>query len=437
MSPWPAGAWTGSAARSFYLRSGAIFAGLVAALVLIYPAVVRSEIGDASFVRVMILVLSVNGLVDYFFLGKFRVLLMADQRGYVISAAQIAGTVVMTVVCILMIRAECSALLVKGAAALVYLLRSAAVAVYVRRKYPHVSFRAEADLSAFSQRWAALLHQIVGMICNNTDIILMTLLLGQNKLVEVSVYGTYNLVGYGLSSLLTSVSNGIAPSFGQVISLGETDVLRRSYQSYEYLFFMMVFVAYTCMAVLLYPFVRLYSLDFADSAVYVRWALVALFTLAGLLQTLRLPGLTVIVAAGHYRQTRGRAVLEAAINLVVSVALIFRWGIYGVLLGTCASYLYRTADVIVYTAKNFLPGTLGRTAARLARNLLCAALLTAGGIRFVPLDGGWGTWVLSAVCVGAASCVVLGGVNILREPAEFRSLLARTKEVLARRVGGA
>ena len=98
-----------SAAKSFYYRSGMIFFGLVAALVVFYPYAVKNEIGDVSFIRTMIVILSLNGIVDYFYLGKYRVLLNADQKGYIISFAQIIGTVIMTVVCILLMKSDFAA----------------------------------------------------------------------------------------------------------------------------------------------------------------------------------------------------------------------------------------------------------------------------------------------------------------------------------------
>ena len=131
-----------SAAKSFYYRSGMIFFGLVAALVVFYPFAVKNEIGDVSFIRTMIVILSLNGIVDYFYLGKYRVLLNADQKGYIISLAQIIGTVVMTVVCILLMKSDFAAgrnfsLAIKGVNAAIYILRSLIVGLYVKKKYPN------------------------------------------------------------------------------------------------------------------------------------------------------------------------------------------------------------------------------------------------------------------------------------------------------------
>lgn len=422
-----------SAARAFYLRSGWIFLGLVAALVALYPGIVKNEIADAGFVRMMILVLSLNSIVDYFILGKYRVLLQADQRGYVVSVIQIAGTVIMTAVCLLLIHVGASALIVKGAAAAVYLLRSWAVALYVRRHYPDIHFRQKPDMAVFDQRWAALVHQVVGMVTGNTDMVLLTLLLKAGALAEVSVYSVYNLVNYSLSSLMTSISGGLGAGFGQVISQGEQDVLRKSYSSFEFLFFMVIFAVYTCMGVLLYPFIGLYSASFTDGVVYVRVSLVVLFTLAGLLQSIRLPGLTVICAAGHFKQTQGRAIVEAVINLGVSIALIGSMGISGVLIGTCLSYLYRTTDVVLYTAKNFMPGTLGISFRRLGRNFLIMGLLLWGLIRVVPQTvDSWFYWLFWAVVSGCVICASFVLINLLLEPREAKALWERLRGMLNR-----
>ena len=422
-----------SAARSFYLRSGAIFSALLVALLIFYPFAVKNEIQNVSFIRTMIFVLSINGIVDYFYLGKFRVLLMADQKGYIISLAQIIGTVLMTVVCVILMELNCSALLVKGTNAAIYILRSLIVGLYVKKNYPHVNFKAKPLFSAFGQRWAALLHQIVGMIVNNTAIILMTLLLSGNALSEISVFTVYNLVAYSLYSVMNSISTGLSSGFGEVISTGETDVLKRSFKSYEYAFFLMTFIVYTCMAALLYPFIGLYSASFTDGVNYLRWPLVALFTLSGILQSLRLPGLTLICAAGHYKETQGRAIAEAVINITVSLVLIRPLGVVGVLIGMCASYLYRTTDVIFYAAKHFIAGTLKTSILRILRNALISGGVVALGIWLIPnTTDSWLVLVASAVVFGITALVAIVAVNLIFEPKEFKSLLGIAKEIIKR-----
>ncbi len=421
-----------TATKKFYLRSGLIFVGLVGALVLFYPYVVKGEIPDVGFVRWMIAVLAVNGVVDYFFLGKYRVLLSADQRGYVISLAQAVGTVAVMGISIAMMAWDCSALAVKSVAAAVYVLRSVVIWIYAKKRYPNISFKAKPDFKSFSQRWAALLHQVVGMVVNNTDVVLLTLLLSSNALEEVSVYGVYNMVTWALVSLMTSITNGLGSGFGEVIARKETETLKKSYGDFEFLFFTLTFVAFTCMAVLFYPFVGLYSAGFTDGVVYLRWELVILFTLAGLFQCLRLPATTLIAAAGHYKQTRWRAILEAVINLVLSVALIFPFGIAGVIFGTVISYLYRTVDVILYSAKHFVPGTLKKTLLRLSVNLLLMLLAVSVGRFLLPsVLSGWFAWIGLACLFGGGCVLLFFVVNFLLEPVAAKSWVGRLKDLVS------
>ena len=262
-----------SAAKRFYLLSGLIFTALCVLLVAFYPLAVKKDIADVSFVRTMIVVLCANTIIDYFYLGKYRVLLQADQRSYVISICHIVGTVVMTAVTLLLIKLGFSAIVVKLAAAVIYLLRSLAVGVYVRCNYPEIDFNAEPRNEAFDQRWSALVHQIVSIVVFNTDVVLLTLMVSENALSEVSVYGTYNLVAYGILGLLSAISSALTPSFGNVMARNEKKALYDSYSSYEFVFFILTFVAHTCMLVLFYPFITLYTEKLPDKALYLRWSL--------------------------------------------------------------------------------------------------------------------------------------------------------------------
>lgn len=419
-----------SAAKRFYYLSGIFFVVLCVLLAAFYPMAVRKDIPDSGFVRTMILVLCVNTLVDYFYLGKYRVLLTADQRGYVVSICQIVGTVVMTVVTLLLIKLGFSAIAVKTSAAVIYVLRSLTVGFYCKKHYKNIDFDAEPKKNAFEQRWSALVHQIVSLVVFNTDVILLTLMLEDNALSEVSVYSTYNLVAYGILSLLSSVSSALTPSFGNIIARNEEDALRETFSGYEFVFFVLSFVANTCMLVLCYPFITLYTAKLADAAIYPRWPVVGLFTAYGLLNSLRLPSQTMINSAGHYRQTQFSAIFEGFANLVISLLLVKKYGIIGVLAGTCIAFLFRTTDCIIYCARTFVPGTLSRTLRRIIRNLLFAGAVAALGIRFVlPLINTWFQWFAAAFVFAIADLVLVLAFNAIFEREETRRVLERCRSI--------
>lgn len=405
-----------SAVKRFYYKSGILFILIDLCLIVLYPYIIHNEISDYSFIRMMIAVLSINGIVDYFILGKYRVLLTADQRNYIISFFQIIGTIIIMIVSIVLINANVNAIIVKAVAAVVYILRTLAIILYSKIKYTYLNFNVAPIKTVFNQRSAAFFHQIVGMICNNTDIILLTLLLKNGALIEVSIYSIYNYVSSALTSFFNAISTGIRASFGQIIAEKEFEILRKSYDLFEYVYIIVLFVIYTCMGTLLYSFIQLYSLDFSDSKNYPQWSLVVVFTFCGLIQNLRIPGSTIQVAAGHFKQTQTAAVIEALLNISISIILIFKFGIVGVVAGTCVSYAYRTTYILIYHEHHFLPGTLRTTLLRITRSLIASGILLF--IFFINLPSNihsWIQWILSAVIVTLLSAIFISGINMLFE----------------------
>ena len=130
-----------SASRKFYNKSGMLFLALTLVLVGVYPFFISGQL-ENSLVRWMILVLAGSTLVDYFFLGKYRVLLTANQEGYVVALIQAAGTIVNMVVSIFLIYIGAGVLFVKAVATGVYMLRLVLVKIYAKRKYPALDFHA-------------------------------------------------------------------------------------------------------------------------------------------------------------------------------------------------------------------------------------------------------------------------------------------------------
>ncbi len=417
-----------SASRRFYNRSGYLFGILVATFVFLYPYLITGQL-SASLVRTMIIVLASSTLVDYFLLGKYKVLLTANQEGYVVAYVQAIGTMFNMIVSIVLICCHVHVLLVKATATLVYILRFFFVKGYVVRHYQEVDYKVRPKMEGLSQRSAALFHQIVGVIVNNTDVVLLTVCLGAKSLIEVSVYGIYNMVVYAINLMMNSFSNGLTAGFGEVISKDEKEILKRSFSNYEYIYMMILFWVFICMMILIVPFVMVYTSDVSD-ADYIRPLSAALFSILVLLQNIRIPGLTIICAAGHFKETRKQAIFEAVINISVSLILVYNYGINGVLLGTICSYGYRSLDVILYNHKYFVSGTGKVTFYRVIRNLVVSVVCIYLGFQLVPqaMDS-FIQWAIYAVVIAGISGVCLVIINYVFEKQEFENSLQRVKSI--------
>lgn len=141
-----------------------------------------------------------------------------------------------------------------------------------------------------------------------------------------------------------------------------------------------------------------------------------LFTAYQLLSHGRVPSHNPIGFAGKFKETQWRAWVETIINLVVSFACVFHFGIYGVLAGTIAALLYRANDIVIFANKVVLNRSPWPTYRRWLINL-CIFV----GVVFVfvqlPLKIDSYLWlILNAIWVAVIVMMVFFGINSIMEP---------------------
>lgn len=415
-----------AATNKFYLRSGILYTFLVALFAVFYPFIIKEQVSPIT-TRLIILILASSNLIDYLFLGKYRVLLMADQKGYVVTATQIFGTIINTIVCVDLIQKGVGITEVKFVATAVFIMRSIYIYYYVKKKYPYLNLKVQPKDTALSQHWSALIHQLAGVVLNNTNIVILTVGLKLDSLLEVSVYTIYQMVSNLVISVINSFTTALSAGFGEVISRKDEKTLIEAYSNYEFIFQILLFICYTCMGLLYISFVKIYTSDIVDVN-YIRPSVAMLFTFIGLMQNIRVPALTVITAAGHYTQTQKRAVMEAVINIVIALLLIRPFGLEGVLIGTLCAFVFSSINIYIYVKKNLIKNIMQKFMCRFVRNSLffIVYILLYYSLQLHEPHS-YKEWFLRAMVIGITSMFFYTVGNAIFEPEQMRQFLKRVK----------
>ena len=90
---------------------------------------------------------------------------------------------------------------------------------------------------------------------------------------------------------------------------------------------------FTCAAMLIVPFVLVYTQGIVDVD-YNQPLLGYIMCLAYWINIIRLPYQNVMETAGHFMQTKKMAIIEAVLNVGISCILVMMFGIVGVAVGT-------------------------------------------------------------------------------------------------------
>jgi len=417
-----------SATKMFYQRSGLIFLALLVSIACLYPWLVSSEI-DIQVSFLMTLIIGCSGILEFFFVGKYRVLLRADQKSYIISFILAATTALNALVAVVLILQHTNVLLVQAVATAVQVAGFFAIYYYVNKTYPQLNFKSEPDFKAIDKRWSAFMHQIAGMVVFHAPVVLITIFCG---LKYVSIYVVYNMVFAAVQQIVAIFSNGLMAGFGEIMAAKQYATLKRAYDNYEFIFYGILAWAYTCTALLIMPFINIYTAKFTD-ANYVRPDLAFLFVIIGVANNLRIPPNTLVTAAGHFKETQNRALLEAGINLTVSLILVQYWGIVGILMGSVCSYAYRTLDFIFYVAKHFLQASPYHTCKRILINALLAVLSALPFVSWFDIQAAnYGEWFLGALVIALFVFIIVTTGNALTDLAMFKATLDRLKGVVRR-----
>lgn len=338
-----------SATAKFYNRSGIVFTILILVLAFLYPMIVGSQV-DRIQASLMVLVLGITGAAEFFLIGKYRVLLTADKKVYVISLVQMLALVLSTAAAVFIIKIGQGIVIVKLVSALIFLLRYIVIFFYVHKHYTDVDFHSKPDNQAINQSKNVLVHQIGKLIVYNSPVVIITIFC---SLKDASIYAVYAMVFSAISQLLGSFCNGMQSFFGESLIVDSIDYTRKFFSKYETIFFLVEGWIYAMAYLLILPFMKIYTVDMTD-AVYLQPRLAIMFIIVGVLNNLRTPANQLINAAGHFKKTQWRSIIEAIINVVFSCFITLRYGFIGVLAGSICSGIYRCTDMIVYTSRNVL-----------------------------------------------------------------------------------
>ena len=417
-----------SATNRYYTRTAFFYLAIVVALSFVYPLVVASELPYYLMVGIF-LINGASGVVAYFFHAKYKLLLSVDGRSYVTSAVTSVYQVFLSVGKAVFLLLGFHIFLVQGLYLLLGLVQALIFAVYVKRAYPWLNVRAEPDRASLSKSKNALVHQISGLVFNNTDVLVLTFFC---NLKVVSVYALYKTLIGLVGTLINHFTGSLSFKMGQTFH--DRDRFIKMFDAYETIHISLSFALCTVAYILFLPFLRLYTAGM--DADYLLTYMPLLAVLAEVLSFIRLPSQDVITFAGHFKETQWRSVLESVINLSTSLVLVVvfeqLWGlgIYGVLIGTVVALLYRTNDIFIYTNKKIL----GRSPLGVYKTCLinCAvSVLAVLGYNLIsPTQPGYVSVILTAVVL----CAILLPLCITVSVAANRNARTFTVGLLKTRV---
>lgn len=303
---------------------------------------IRDYRGIDHFYLIYLLFLA-NMVIDYLFSYK-RTLAQAAQEGYRLVPfttvfEALLCLVQMGIIFLLHTNPLCF-LIYLFAQTFFILLQNIVINSYLNRKFPILVDKtpakpldAQEKKSIFVNIKALLFHKIGGVVVAGTDNLLISRLV---DLVTVGIYSNYSTLISTVAGIVYLFVGNTTASFGNLIAVEKPEKRMAVFEEMQFFCYALYGICSAFFLTLFQPFISLaYGEGFLMDFPVVVLVVVANFYLLGLTYPLDV----VKSAAGIYDRDKWVPLVQAAVNLAVSILLGIRMGLAGIFWGTLVSTL--------------------------------------------------------------------------------------------------
>ena len=407
--------------EKFMRKISLIFVLFVLGLAVIYPTFIVRDF-DWWFTASLIVIISLSTFAQYYFGFTYQTLISVDQKDYLINILDIITTILNTLVAVFLIKNNFSLHMVKLGSSLVNVITPVFLYVYCHKKYHLVKVKNVSD--KIPQKWDAAAHEVASFINNNTDIVILTLF---GNMLEISVYTVYHYVIANLKKIVTRCTVGFSAAFGDMYARNEIDLMHENLGIFELIIYSFTSVLYSVTLSMMIPFVMIYTKGVTDVN-YNRPIFSLLLILGGVFNCFRVPYRAITIVAGHYKQTRNGAIMEAVINIAVSVVGVIWFGLSGVALGTLCAMIFRTVQYVLYLSRNIMNRDVKYFLMHAGLCFLIMGVVYFVSQLYIPSNiNTWYSWVMYATITTLIAIALTMGTNFLFYRHDMNNLIEKLK----------
>lgn len=325
---------------NFYRRLYRYVAAAVAVMGLLlvpFLGILIKEGGEVEHIVLIYLLYLLQSVSSYFFTYKAAVII-ASQKQYICSIYSYICLVARYLFQIMALLVTHNFLVYLIVQIFFTVLPNILTARKAVRMFPYISQDSKALPVKEKQKEilkhikALFFHRFGTIAVYNTDNLIMSAFVG---LTGVGIYYNYQLISASLSTLLGQLFAGLSASIGNLVATQDKKRVHDIYRRLDLASYIAVGYCTVAMAVLFEPFIRMF---FGEDFLLPRMTvglLLAQFYLSGMRRTIQL----FRDAMGTFWYDRYKPVAEVILNMAISLALVGRYGIAGVIAGTVISLL--------------------------------------------------------------------------------------------------
>lgn len=307
------------------------------------PFFVKNNTFDHSYLQLSFLLYLVGSVVPYFCVVS-KIIMEAYQERYICNIVLQSVSIIKGILEIIVLFKGGDLYVIISLYTLSNVASSLIVAIISKKRYKLIDLKnAKPSYEILADVKNLMVHKIGTLIAYNVDTIIISALKG---LKFVTIYTSYNYIITNLTNILGKISYSMTAGVGDLLQDGR----ERAYEFFcEFNSFSFYLGNVICVPLLIVinPFIKIWL----GGKIETTFLLALAFTLNTFYFIIRMPFGIYVTSAGLFKETRILPIIESVVNLFLSLVLIQKIGVAGVLLATFAAYIisdYFIRPVIVY-----------------------------------------------------------------------------------------
>lgn len=315
----------------------AIFISVIGiAIIPFFPYIINNNGQDIPNLTIIYLLLLFNTVSSYLFSYK-RSLLEADQKSYYSTINLSIFSIINTLSRILILIITKDYVMTLLISIIVTLISNISISLKVNKMYPYLKENSgKLDNNCLkeikSRMKAIMMHKIGNIVVTSTDNIIISKFI---NILSVGIYSNYTMITNIIYSTFSMIFISITSSVGNLKVKADNTNAIIVFNKLFFLNFLFYFFSCSFLMIVFNDFIYIWlGKDYLLDSLTVFFIILNLY-ISGMRHTV----VTFINSSGLNYQTRYKPILEAIVNLVVSLVLVNYLEIIGVILGTIICYI--------------------------------------------------------------------------------------------------
>ncbi len=396
-----------SIAKSYFRRFTLIYGIGVICIAILLPYILKTNVNNI-YISLIVLLEGMSGVISFYYIETPSIIISVDGKNYVNNSINLINKIIGNIVKVSMAVFGFNIILLQLVYFLVTVVKVFFYDFYFRKNYGWVVFRRTGRTIKLQDRKSYILTEICWTIFSSTDMIVLSTFLSTQM---ASVYGIYNMIFSNISMIVYAVFSSI----NYLIGYAYHDNIKRYeriHDSFNSIFIGLMTILMSVCVFLAIPFVKLYTHGVTDVE-YVYPMLPIMFCLIQLISWSRYTSGQLTGIAGYAKQTSIVSLVEALINLSLSIIFVLRFGIVGVTFATVIALPIKVIWCTYIADKKVMKRSYRKSVTIMGVNYLLFGGAVAISSFFKPEINSYGQFFVWGMVLVFVIGIIGIGINIL------------------------